>query len=91
MGSFLHKQNEQRQRRRDEAAASTTWQLKHFVHEDDNPLCMSFFSCPPPPSCYRRLPDAPFADERLGRLFKANPPTEDVYVYQNNGPTFDNA
>jgi len=24
--------------------------------------------------------------ERLGQLFKANPPTEDTYVYQNNGP-----
>ncbi|GJE99147.1 oxysterol-binding protein [Phanerochaete sordida] len=24
--------------------------------------------------------------ERLGRLFKANPPTEDAYVYKNNGP-----
>lgn len=24
--------------------------------------------------------------ERLGRLFKANPPTEDAYVYLNNGP-----
>jgi len=46
-GPFLHKQNDQRQRRRDEAAASTTWQLKHFVHEDEDPLCMSFFR----PSC----------------------------------------
>ena len=32
-----------------------------------------------------------FADERLGRQFKVTPQTEDVYVYQNNGPTFDNA
>ncbi|EGN94716.1 hypothetical protein SERLA73DRAFT_155471 [Serpula lacrymans var. lacrymans S7.3] len=24
--------------------------------------------------------------ERLGQLFKANPPTEDTYVYKNNGP-----
>ena len=32
-----------------------------------------------------------FADERLGRLFKALPPNEDKYVYQNNGPTFDSA
>ncbi|KAI0255600.1 Oxysterol-binding protein [Lactifluus subvellereus] len=57
-------ENEQRQRRRDEAAASTSWELKHFVHQDDDPLY-----------------------ERLGRLFKAIPPTEDVYIYQNNGPT----
>ena len=37
------KQNEQRQRRRDEAAEGTTWQLKHFAHQDDDPLCRSFF------------------------------------------------
>jgi hypothetical protein len=37
------------------------------------------------------FPDALFADERLGRLFNVNPPTKDVYVYQNNGPQFDNA
>ncbi|KAF8263154.1 Oxysterol-binding protein [Lactarius quietus] len=61
-------ENEQRQRRRDEAAAGTTWQLKHFVHEDDDPLY-----------------------ERLGKQFKASPPNEDVYVYQNNGPSFDSA
>ncbi|KAH9009685.1 Oxysterol-binding protein [Lactarius pseudohatsudake] len=61
-------ENEQRQRRRDEAAASTTWQLKHFVHHDEDPLY-----------------------ERLGRQFKALPPTEDTYVYQNNGPTIGGA
>jgi len=61
-------ENEQRQRRRDEAAAGTTWELKHFVHHDDDRLY-----------------------ERLGKLFKAVPPTEDVYVYQNNGPTFEDA
>jgi len=37
------KQNEQRQRRRDEVAAGTTWELKHFVHQDGDPLCRSFF------------------------------------------------
>jgi len=61
-------ENDQRQRRRDEAAADTTWELKHFVHKDDDPLY-----------------------ERLGKLFKALPPTEDVYVYQNNGPAFESA
>ncbi|KAN0141981.1 hypothetical protein V8E53_000443 [Lactarius tabidus] len=61
-------ENEQRQRRRDEAAASTSWQLKHFVHEDEDSLF-----------------------ERLGKMFKVVPPTEDVYVYQNNGPSFDSA
>lgn len=61
-------ENEQRQRRRDEAAAGTTWELKNFVHQDDDPLY-----------------------ERLGKLFKAIPPTEDMYVYQNNGPTFEDA
>ncbi|KAI0277804.1 Oxysterol-binding protein [Russula aff. rugulosa BPL654] len=29
--------------------------------------------------------------ERLGKLFKAVPPTEDMYVYQNNGPTLEDA
>ncbi|KAH9990363.1 Oxysterol-binding protein [Russula vinacea] len=61
-------ENEQRQRRRDEAAAGTTWELKHFVHQDDDPLY-----------------------ERLGKLFKTIPPTEDMYIYQNNGPTFEGA
>jgi len=61
-------ENEQRQKRRDEGAAGTTWHLKHFVHQDDDPLY-----------------------ERLGRLFKASPSTEDKYVYQNNGPSFDSA
>jgi oxysterol-binding protein-related protein 9/10/11 len=83
-------QNEQRSRRRDEAEAGTSWQLKHFVHQDDDPLCKSllirlqlcFFSLTTSPLCL---------DERLGRLFKASPPTEDVYIYQNNGPTFDGA
>lgn len=61
-------ENDQRQRRRDESTAGTAWQLKHFVHNDDDSLY-----------------------EQLGKLFKALPPTEDVYVYQNNGPTFDSA
>lgn len=25
-------------------------------------------------------------DERLGKAFKASPPTEDMYVFQNNAP-----
>jgi len=61
-------ENEQRQKRRDEAAAGTSWELNHFVHQDDDALY-----------------------ERLGKLFKAIPPTEDMYVYQNNGPTFEDA
>lgn len=28
----------------------------------------------------------PFEDERLGKLFKANPPTEDGYIYLGNSP-----
>ncbi|KAI0045189.1 Oxysterol-binding protein [Auriscalpium vulgare] len=31
-------ENDQRQRRRDEAAEGTTWKLKHFVHEDNDPI-----------------------------------------------------
>ena len=86
------KQNEQRQRRRDETAAGTTWELKHFVHEEDDPLCMSFFFVPVYHQGHLLSPHALFfPDERLGRLFKAVPPTEEVYVFQNNGPTFDAA
>ncbi|EIM84272.1 Oxysterol-binding protein [Stereum hirsutum FP-91666 SS1] len=58
-------ENEQRQRRKDEVAAGTKWELKHFVHVDEDPLY-----------------------ERLGKAFKASPPTEDMYVFQNNAPTF---
>lgn len=32
-------ENDQRQRRKDEAAAGTKWELKHFKHEDSDPLC----------------------------------------------------
>ncbi|KAI0311672.1 Oxysterol-binding protein [Amylostereum chailletii] len=56
-------ENEQRQRRRDEAAAGTTWKLRHFVHEDSDPVY-----------------------ERLGKLFRVAPSTEDMYVYQYNAP-----
>ena len=28
-------------------------------------------------------------DERLGSFFRANPPTEDMYVFQHNVPSFD--
>jgi hypothetical protein len=34
-------QNDQRQRRRDEQAAGTTWPLKHFDHEENDPVCKS--------------------------------------------------
>jgi len=33
------KQNDQRQRRRDEAAASKTWELKHFRYIENDPVC----------------------------------------------------
>lgn len=35
------KQNDQRQRRRDEQATGTTWSLKHFDHEESDPVCKS--------------------------------------------------
>ncbi|CAE6407384.1 unnamed protein product [Rhizoctonia solani] len=60
-------ENEQRQRRKDEAAAGAPWQLKHFVHVDN---------------------DEEY--EELGKKFQAVPPTEDVYVYQHNGPALFN-
>jgi len=56
-------ENEQRQRRKDEVAAGTKWELKHFVHIDNDPTY-----------------------ENLGKLFKANPPTEDAYIFQHNPP-----
>jgi hypothetical protein len=28
---------------------------------------------------------------RLGKLYRAIPLTEDMYIYQNNGPTFEDA
>ncbi|KAH9477070.1 Protein KES1 [Psilocybe cubensis] len=31
-------ENEQRQRRKDEAAEGTTWQLRHFDHQDSDPI-----------------------------------------------------
>ena len=27
-----------------------------------------------------------FVDEELGKLFKAQPPTEDAYIFRSNGP-----
>ena len=27
-----------------------------------------------------------FLDEELGKLFKAQPPTEDAYIFRSNGP-----
>ena len=35
------KKNDQRQRRRDEQATGTTWRLKHFDHEESDPVCKS--------------------------------------------------
>jgi len=53
---------------------------------------MSFFFVPVYYQGHLLSPHALFfPDERLGRLFKAVPPTEEVYVFQNNGPTFDAA
>ena len=44
-------QNEQRQRRKDEAAAGTRWELKHFKHIDEDPIC----TYSPPKSYARRF------------------------------------
>lgn len=70
-------------------AAGTKWELKHFVHVDEDPLCESL-------SLASRLPRLPLfslffslttmTDERLGKAFKASPPTEDMYVFQHNAP-----
>ena len=78
-GDDVWSQNEQRQRRRDEAAAGTTWALKHFEHIDDDPTCKSV-------DTLIRHTRQPSSDERLAVEFSGNPPTEDAYVYLNNGP-----
>ena len=77
-------ENEQRQRRKDEAAAGKTWELKHFKHIASDSVCSSYFTL---------LFGLSFAheknslsDEKLGKLFKANPPTEDAYVFLDNAP-----
>jgi hypothetical protein len=76
-------ENEQRQRRKDEAAAGTPWQLKHFVHVDNDPDCESTM-------CLNAILvlDIHYSasDETLSKRFAANPSTEDVYVYKHNGP-----
>ena len=72
-------QNEQRQRRRDEAAAGTKWELKHFKHVDNCPTCTKH-------PVFGFLLLTCTLDERLGKLFGSIPPTEDTYVYLNNGP-----
>ena len=46
------------------------------------PLSIHSFPC----SSLRLATGCLYLDEDLGQLFKAQPPTEDVYVYNNNGP-----
>lgn len=76
-------ENEQRQRRKDEAAAGTTWELKHFKPIASDPVCTSYLSFLSGSSfAHEDL----FSDEKLGKLFKANPPTEDAYVFLDNAP-----
>ncbi|KAG8819437.1 Oxysterol binding protein [Serendipita sp. 399] len=71
-------ENEQRQRRKDEAAAGTPWQLKHFLHVEDDPDCESLFV---QGWCYRTKRILP--DNSLAAMFKSNiVPTEDCYVYK---------
>ena len=70
-------------------AEGTKWQLKHFEHIDSDPVCacprlLSLSGCTT--VCLMRLGLCVAADERLARLFKGNPPTEDAYVYLGNGP-----
>ncbi|KAG1720667.1 hypothetical protein EDB19DRAFT_1835849 [Suillus lakei] len=65
-------ENKQMQRRSDESTGGMTWELKHFKHVEHDPVYTNSNSL-----C---------EDEHLGKLFKANPPTEDGYVYLGNGP-----
>ena len=82
-------ENEQRQRRRDELAEGAKWEWRHFDRVESDPVCEFFFGF-----CLRKwemivlLIVCPgcFVDEELGKLFKAQPPTEDAYIFRSNGP-----
>ena len=77
-------ENEQRQRRKDEVAAGKTWELKHFKYIASDPVCsFCFYS---PLWTIVRSRKSSLSDEKLGKLFKANPPTEDAYVFLDNAP-----
>ena len=77
-------ENEQRQRRRDEVAAGKTWELKHFKYIPSDPVCSFCFYSPFWIIVRSRI--SSLSDEKLGKLFKANPPTEDAYVFLDNAP-----
>ncbi len=80
-------ENEQRQMRKDEAAAETKWELKHFKHEESDPLCESR---PFVWILFRSHTDNVFffavTDERLGKFAKLSPPEEDFYPFLGNWP-----
>lgn len=77
-------ENDQRQRRKDEATAGTKWELKHFKHEDSDPICEWPGCC----AFFERfvLADGDSLDERLGRLAKLNPSEENFYEFAGNWP-----
>ncbi|KAG1744469.1 hypothetical protein EDB19DRAFT_1906709 [Suillus lakei] len=77
-------ENKQMQRRSDESTGGMTWELKHFKHVEHDPVCAyaSLLSLSLPDTNSNSLCE----DEHLGKLFKANPLTEDGYVYLGNGP-----
>jgi oxysterol-binding protein-related protein 9/10/11 len=76
-------QNDQRQRRRDETASGTTWQLKHFVHVDNDPICELIILSSLTVMCLSLCS----LDERLSSLAKIVPPTEDFYTFKENWPS----
>lgn len=55
------------------------------MHVDEDPLCESLSLVLHSPSDMIDTDDHAI-DERLGKAFKASPPTEDMYVFQNNAP-----
>lgn len=77
-------ENEQRQRRKDEQARGETWQLKHFEHIESDPECEAFNLIRY--SILFLLLLTISIDEKLGQLYKVNPPTEDCYVFKHNAP-----
>lgn len=58
--------------------------MKHFQHEDNDPICTSSGGL----ATFFTLTDLlPISDERLGRAVKLTPPTEDKYTFMGNYPT----
>jgi hypothetical protein len=76
-------ENEQRQKRKEEQSAGTKWELKHFEHKENDPVCKCFSSL----LLYLFSICVVSSDEQLGRTIKLNTPTEDMYDFKGNWPS----